>query len=125
MSAGIAALRSACAVVVGACVLLPTAWAESRGELLYATHCIACHTTQMHWRDNRIATDWPSLTAQVRRWQGTASLAWTERDILEVARYLNDSIYHFEQTADPLLSLRPFPAWLAPGATRPFARAGH
>lgn len=27
---------------------LPTA---SRGELLYSTHCIACHSTQIHWRE--------------------------------------------------------------------------
>ena len=25
----------------------------SRGELLYTTHCIACHSTQVHWRDKR------------------------------------------------------------------------
>ena len=59
----------------------------------------------MHWRDKRSATDWASLKVQVRRWQGAASLAWSDRDILEVSRYLNDSIYHFEQTADPDSSL--------------------
>jgi hypothetical protein len=59
----------------------------------------------MHWRDKRAATDWASLKVQVRRWQSAASLAWSERDILEVSRYLNDSIYHFEQTAAPDSSL--------------------
>ena len=81
--------------------------AQSRGELLYTTHCISCHTTEMHWRDKRSASDWPTLKAQVRRWQDAASLAWGDGDILDVTRYLNETIYHFEQTADPvaLLSL--------------------
>jgi mono/diheme cytochrome c family protein len=74
----------------------PVAVAQSRGELLYTTHCIACHTTQMHWRDGRAATDWSSLASQVRRWQGVASLGWSESDIQEVSRYLNETIYRFE-----------------------------
>jgi hypothetical protein len=78
--------------------------AQSRGELLYTTHCIACHTTEMHWRDKRVASDWPALVAQVRRWQDAASLAWSDGDILEVSRYLNEAIYHFGQTAGPVSS---------------------
>ena len=68
---------------------------STRGELLYSTHCIECHTTQMHWRSNRQARDWDTLKFQVRRWQGVASLGWTEADVDDVARYLNDTIYKF------------------------------
>lgn len=75
--------------------------AQSRGELLYTTHCVACHTTAMHWRDKRSVKDWASLKLQVRRWQDAASLAWSESDILEVSRYLNDTVYHFQQIAAP------------------------
>ena len=39
--------------------------AETRGQLLYATHCISCHTTQMHWRNDKQAYDWNSLKVQV------------------------------------------------------------
>jgi mono/diheme cytochrome c family protein len=85
-------------------VTTPPARAQSRGELLYTTHCISCHTTEMHWRDNRSANNWPALKAQVRRWQDVASLAWGDGDILAVSRYLNETIYHFEQTADPVSS---------------------
>lgn len=74
--------------------------AETRGRLLYNTHCIACHTTQMHWRNDRLAYDWDSLKIQVRRWQTTAGLGWDDADISEVARHLNDTIYHHPQTAD-------------------------
>jgi mono/diheme cytochrome c family protein len=67
----------------------------SRGELLYSTHCITCHNTQVHWRDKKLATDLPSLQAQVRRWQGVSALDWNNEDIAEVARYLNAAHYHY------------------------------
>jgi len=72
----------------------------TRGELLYTTHCVACHTTQVHWRDQNVATDWQGLKAQVRRWQQSAGLQWSEADVVEVARYLNDTIYHHPQSSD-------------------------
>jgi hypothetical protein len=94
-------------ITILACCLVaaPAAMAQSRAELLYTTHCASCHATAMHWRDNRAASDWTSLKFQVRRWQREASLAWSDGDILDVSRYLNDSIYHFEQPADPGSSL--------------------
>ncbi|MCW5633556.1 MAG: cytochrome C [Rubrivivax sp.] len=67
--------------------------APTRGRLLYETHCIACHNSQMHWRDGRIVRDWTGLVEQVRRWQERARLQWSEADILEVARHLNSTIY--------------------------------
>jgi len=73
--------------------------AQSRGELLYSTHCMGCHSAKMHWRDGRAATDWPGLAAQVQKWQGAASLSWTEQDVAAVTRYLNDSFYHFPPPA--------------------------
>ncbi len=103
------AVGSTVGLLFGAAVLVATAQAESRGELLYSTHCITCHTSQMHWREKRAATDWTRLKAEVRRWQGAAALNWSEADIDEVARYLNDSIYRFAQTPDPSASLSPRP----------------
>ncbi|TDP74700.1 c-type cytochrome [Roseateles toxinivorans] len=80
----------------GLAVVVTSASAQSRGEMLYSTHCIACHTAQVHWRSRKAATDWTSLRAEVRRWQLATSLVWSEDDVLDVARYLNDSVYHFE-----------------------------
>ncbi|MEO8059197.1 MAG: cytochrome C [Burkholderiales bacterium] len=85
-------------VFFSALVASSAASAQDRGELLYATHCGACHTVQMHWRAGRSATDWTSLKAQVQRWQAVVSLAWTDDDVTAVSRYLNNSVYHFEQT---------------------------
>lgn len=66
-----------------------------RGELLYSTHCIACHTTQIHWRDKKLAKDFKSLSAEVDRWQKLAGLGWGAEDISSVARYLNTFHYHY------------------------------
>jgi mono/diheme cytochrome c family protein len=78
----------------------PLANAQTRGELLYATHCVGCHTTQMHWRADKQAVDWDSLKLQVRRWKDNAGLQWREADITEVSRYLNETIYRFPPPAD-------------------------
>ena len=69
--------------------------APSRGRLLYDAHCIECHTQQIHWRTLKRARDWDTLALQVRRWQEVAKLEWSDSDVQEVARYLNETIYHF------------------------------
>jgi mono/diheme cytochrome c family protein len=91
------ALLLAWALAGGGITLAQPGPAQSRGALLYTTHCIACHTTQMHWRSDRLASDWASLTAQVRRWQGNAGLQWGDADVVEVTRYLNETIYNFPE----------------------------
>jgi mono/diheme cytochrome c family protein len=68
---------------------------ESRGELLYSTHCVACHTGQVHWRDKKLVSDWTSLNLQIRRWQSNTGQSWDEADVAAVARYLNTLYYHF------------------------------
>jgi len=86
----------------------------TRGGLLYETHCIACHNSQMHWRDARTVRDWAGLVAQVRNWQDRARLQWSEADILEVARHLNAAIYRLPQPA-PVQGRGPA---IGPGAPR-------
>jgi len=49
----------------------------------------------VHWREKRLATDWVSLKAQVRRWQANAGLGLDESDVVAIGRYLNDLYYHF------------------------------
>lgn len=66
----------------------------SRGEMLYSTHCIACHDVQVHWRDNKLVHDWTSLLAEVRRWARNAGLGWDDDDVTAVARYLNTLYYN-------------------------------
>lgn len=100
----------AISLVIGALICISEAHAAdpSRGELLYDTHCVACHTTQMHWRDQRLATDWNTLGAQVRRWQESVRLNWNEDDITAVTSYLNRLYYHFpDRSADKAVSQKP------------------
>ena len=70
-------------------------YGETRGELLYTTHCNACHTTKIYWREQKLVTDWSSLKAQVRRWQASIGLNWSEEEIMDVADYLNTVHYGF------------------------------
>ena len=74
------------------------AYSESRGELLYSIHCKSCHTSVVHWREKKLATNWSSLKAQVIRWQDNAGLSWTDEEIAEVTFYLNATYYHFSVT---------------------------
>ena len=71
------------------------AFAEGRGEMLYQNHCIACHTAQVHWREQRLAKDWASLRVQVRRWERNTGLTWSDEDIEAVSQYLNQLYYQF------------------------------
>lgn len=90
-----------CSVVAGgwaaASVSAPPAAAPapSRGELLYNTHCLGCHTSQMHWRERTLVRTWHALRVQVDRWQRAAGLGWSGDDVDAVARYLNQTIYGF------------------------------
>jgi hypothetical protein len=67
----------------------------------------------MHWCNQRLARDWVTLKAQVRFWQEVVILDWSEADIEDVARDLNDTIYQFPRqvgklgAATPTSLLRP------------------
>ncbi len=81
--------------------------ATARGELLYTTHCQSCHTTQVHWREKRLATDWVTLSAQVERWQKNAKLGWSGEDVDAVSRYLNARYYRFAAPDGKPVGARP------------------
>ena len=68
---------------------------STRGVILYDTHCIQCHTQQIHWREKKLVTNWESLTAQVDRWQSNSGLEWNKNDIEVVSRFLNSTYYHY------------------------------
>jgi mono/diheme cytochrome c family protein len=94
--ARILVLAAAACAAVAAVAQAP---APSRGALLYETHCIACHTKEVHWRERKLATDWASLAAETRRWQRNIGLRWSDEEIDDVVRYLNTTIYRFPDQA--------------------------
>lgn len=80
---------------------------EKEGRLLYETYCISCHTTQIHWREKRLAKDWITLKGQVDRWQLTIGQSWSRQQIDDVARYLNRQFYKFDRSAPSLTERLP------------------
>jgi mono/diheme cytochrome c family protein len=92
----------ACLLALGVGTAVAQPAVPERGQTLYELHCIGCHTTQMHWRAQRQATDWASLRGQVRLWQGNALLNWKDDDIDAVAHFLNQTIYRFPEPARPI-----------------------
>jgi mono/diheme cytochrome c family protein len=64
------------------------------GRKLYEVSCDACHSTNVHWRDQRLVDSWPALLHQVNRWQRNSSQHWEPADINDVAAYLNERFYH-------------------------------
>ena len=84
----------------GAAADTPLNAVETRGALLYSTHCNACHTSKIHWREKKLATDMESLKFQVRRWQASIELGWTEDEIADVVRYLNAAYYGFPDAGE-------------------------
>lgn len=99
----LAALLLACAVSGGVqaqgAAPAPSGGDETTGRMLYTAQCSGCHRAQMHWRDRKIARDWATLVREVRRWQQNSGLAWSDEEVLAVARYLNATWYHFPSVA--------------------------
>lgn len=72
----------------------------SRGQLLYDFACDACHNKGVHQRASRKATNFPELRGFVVRWATELGTQWTDLEIDEVARFLNDKYYHFPCPAE-------------------------
>lgn len=67
-----------------------------RGELLYENHCLGCHTSIAHVRENRRAQTVSEVQAWVARWAGELKLAWTTEEVGDVARFLVRRYYKFD-----------------------------
>lgn len=87
---------------------------QLRGELLYTTHCNACHKTEVHWREHKLVTDWASLKHQIQRWQTNIDLNWSDEDIIDVAYFLNSNYYQFSSTEPKSVSQRKAPRPIVP-----------
>lgn len=88
--------------VVGAVLISASAQADDldQGQLLYDFACDACHDRSVHRRASRKAKTFGELREFVRRWSGEMGTQWSDQEIDEVARYLNDKYYHFPCPAE-------------------------
>lgn len=71
---------------------------SQHGEQLYQKHCAGqCHTAKVHQRDDVRATNQAEVVAWIQR-QCTQSMAaeLSVQDIEDLATYLNDKYYHYD-----------------------------
>ena len=78
-------------------LLLPmTAFSEDRGEMLYQNHCVACHESTVHIREDRKVKSYADLEQYTRRFAGLAGVEWSEADMELVIEYLNRTRYKLQ-----------------------------
>ena len=66
------------------------------GQELHDKHCMKCHDTGVYTRENRRIADQDALLKQVKRCELNLGLRWFDKDINDVAQYLNQSFYKFK-----------------------------
>ena len=66
------------------------------GQQLHDAHCMKCHDTGVYTRENRLVSSRDALTKQVKRCELNLGLRWFDKDINDVAEYLNQSFYKFK-----------------------------
>lgn len=64
-----------------------------RGRLLYENHCLGCHESSFHIRQNQKAQSVEDVRMQVLRWSAEQKLAWQDKEIDDVVRYLSRTFY--------------------------------
>ncbi len=76
-------------------LLAPAAYAAEmeRGRLLYENHCLGCHESVVHVREQRRVQSALALRAEVAARAQAAGLRWTAEDIDDVVRYLDRRYY--------------------------------
>ena len=68
-----------------------------RGQLLYENHCMVCHTSVVHVREQRKASSREEIQAWIFRWQKELALNWEPGEIDDVAEFLNQRYYQLEK----------------------------
>jgi len=73
------------------------AWAQdtARGQVLYETHCGACHYERVHQRVRSEVKGLADLRDTVARWAAQTKHRFTLDELESVVQYLNESHYRF------------------------------
>ena len=89
------------AILLTLCLSASADGADSvRGKLLYENHCLDCHESMVHIRDNHKVKSLDDLRAQVIRWAQDQKLEWGEVEISDVVDYLDERYYHYGHNSD-------------------------
>jgi len=82
------------ALVGLALIALPALATEpDRGRMLYENHCLGCHESRLHIREDRQMDSIAGLRAEIRRWGTVQELKWRQQDVEDVLDYLNEHYY--------------------------------
>ncbi|MCU7922000.1 MAG: hypothetical protein KZQ88_04815 [Candidatus Thiodiazotropha sp. (ex Dulcina madagascariensis)] len=78
-------------------LLMNWVWADSadleRGRLLYENHCLICHDSQVHIRNNQKVHTLGGVSREVIRWSEELKLTWRASEINDVTQYLYRTFY--------------------------------
>lgn len=69
---------------------------ESQAQLLYEHHCLKCHESNVHIRNNNKAKNIKDVRAWVIKWQTQEKLGWDNNAINAVTEYLVRRYYKFK-----------------------------
>lgn len=67
-----------------------------RGRSLYENHCMVCHTSVVHVREQRKAGSREEIRTWVLRWQKELGLQWEATEVDDVIEYLNNRYYKLQ-----------------------------
>lgn len=82
------------ALIAGAAIPAAVGAADlERGQMLHENHCRMCHDSIAYRRDNRIASSYAQVQAQVTRWQTNTGLRWSQADIDSVTAFVAKTYY--------------------------------
>lgn len=74
---------------------IPASAGTERGRLLYENHCMSCHASIVHVREQRKSKSQAELRARILRWSGELKLNWHDDELADVYQYLNNRYYKF------------------------------
>jgi mono/diheme cytochrome c family protein len=74
---------------------MPASAGAERGRLLYENHCMGCHISTVHVREQRKSKTPAEVRAWILRWSAELKLGWSEDELADVYRYLNNRYYKF------------------------------
>jgi len=74
---------------------MPVSADAERGRLLYENHCMSCHASTVHIRDQRKSKTPAELHAWILRWSEELKLNWREAERADVYQHLNNRYYKF------------------------------
>lgn len=83
-------------LILLALTALPSLAAEpGRGRLLYENHCLGCHDSMLHIREQRRVDSLAGLQREILRWRDVQGVPWNPQEVEDVLEYLNSHYYGF------------------------------